>query len=60
MFPSHASMVWAPVDDRDEKLRRQNDYKEYVMGMKSSCRRVDRSFDRLACPPRNRVIKALV
>ncbi|CAM9377230.1 unnamed protein product [Scytosiphon promiscuus] len=30
MFPSHASMVWAPVDDRNEKLRRENDYKEYV------------------------------
>lgn len=28
MFPSHASMVWAPVDDRNEKLRRDNDYKE--------------------------------
>ncbi|CAM9701920.1 unnamed protein product [Pylaiella littoralis] len=26
MFPSHASMVWAPVDDRDEKLRRDKDY----------------------------------
>lgn len=28
MFPSHASMVWAPVDDRDEKARRDNDYNE--------------------------------
>lgn len=28
MFPSHATMVWAPVDDRAEKLRRDNDFKE--------------------------------
>ncbi|CAM9397452.1 unnamed protein product [Ectocarpus sp. 8 AP-2014] len=26
MFPSHATMVWAPVDDGDQKYRRDTDY----------------------------------
>lgn len=28
MFPSHASMVWAPVDDRGEKNRKDKDFNE--------------------------------
>lgn len=28
MFPSHASMVWAPVDDRAEKMRKDDQIKE--------------------------------
>lgn len=26
MFPSHASMRWAAVDDQEEKLRKDNEY----------------------------------
>lgn len=29
MFPSHASMVWAAVDDGDEKMRKDGQYARY-------------------------------
>ncbi|CAM9887079.1 unnamed protein product [Ectocarpus fasciculatus] len=28
MFPSHATMVWAPVDDRDQNFRRDKEYQK--------------------------------
>lgn len=28
MFPSHATMVWAAVDDREDKMRKDNDLKK--------------------------------
>ncbi|CAN0109972.1 unnamed protein product [Ectocarpus sp. 6 AP-2014] len=32
MFPSHATMVWAPVDDGDQKYRRDTDYQNSLSG----------------------------